>query len=390
MQDLLNDDSENENKETNEEQSESKDWEADEEQFEDKGEDLIQDKSKTQKTNKKITTMKSERTLFELKRRHDNNEINLTPVYQRKDIWLIPKRSKLIESILMGIPLQTFYFYEINGNDNDYLEVVDGQQRLSAFFKFLNNEFELQKLTKLTNLNGKKFNDLDVKLQRKIEDYAITIYTIKNDSDEDAKFDIFERINIGSTNLNAQEIRNCIYRGDAIEFLKKLTENEDFKVLTKKSILQKRMKDQELVLRFISFYTKSLNEYTSMTNFLNDTLENFKSFKQDDLDKIELSFTNSMRNIRKVFGDKEAFRINDNSTQINFALFDILSKSFAQLDDQQIDIYKDKLKCEMNKLKQNDYFKTLITKSNTSTRPNVIERFDIWNKVFYSILKEKG
>jgi len=355
---------------------EYEDYIADEESFEDKSDVAYQNSVK------KSFIEKTERSIFELYRRYQREEIDISPYYQRKAMWPRPRQSKLIESILLEIPIQVIYLSE--SEEGTYYEVVDGQQRLTAFFEFLDNRFKLEKLTVLFELNGKYFKELDIKLQRKIEDYMLTVYIIKKESDKEAKFDIFERINVGSTNLNAQEIRNCIFRGDPINLLRKLAENDDFARLVKKPILEKRMKDEELVLRFLSFYTKPIDEYTgNLTVFLNDTLQQFNIYK-DKFRDIEYLFRRSMKNIMTVFGD-QAFVFNPSSTQINFALFDILSTTFADLDEKYVELFKDEILNKYNELKDDFDFIYAIT-SNTSTKNNVKTRFDLWNNALNSIL----
>lgn len=125
----------------------------------------------------------------------------------------------MIESVIRNIPIPSFYFAEL---DDGKWEVVDGQQRLRAFFEFINNEYRLSSLPVLTDLNRKYFKDLTSQ-GRKIEDYILHIFIIKKNSHPDIRFDIFERINEGATQLNAQELRNSMYRNGQNEILKKLS-----------------------------------------------------------------------------------------------------------------------------------------------------------------------
>lgn len=338
----------------------------------------------------KIFVDKSTRTIYELYRRYSKKEIDMSPFYQRKPMWVKTRQSKLIESILLDIPIQVIYLAELEPevNNNFFYEVVDGQQRLSAFFEFLDNRYKLEKLSILTNLNGKFFKDLDSKLQRAIEDYLLTVYIIKKESEKEAKFDIFERINIGSTNLNAQEIRNCVYaRGQSSEclnLLAELAQNEDFALLVNKKMLEKRMKDEELVLRFLSFYLKGFNVYTgSMTNFLNDTLDKYIIYK-DKLTDIKQVFTKTMKYIVEFFG-KNAFIINERSTKINFALFDVLSYYISSYTDEFIFRNKELIRLTYKNLLNNTSYRLALT-ANSSTKNNTYTRFNLWEQTLSNII----
>lgn len=336
-------------------------------------------------SNGKIFVDKATRTIYELYRRYTKEEIDMSPFYQRKPMWVKPRQSKLIESILLDVPIQVIYLAELEPNENNdyYYEVVDGQQRLTAFFEFLGDKFKLEKLTVLSNLNGKCFSDLEPKYQRAIEDYLLTVYIIKKESEKEAKFDIFERINIGSTNLNAQEIRNCVYaRGESAEGLKLLAElasNQDFADMVNKKMLEKRMKDEELILRFLSYYLKGINNYTgSMTRFLNDTLDNYHIYKKN-LINVKKDFSKAMKYIIEFFS-KDAFIINRKSTQINFALFDVLSTYFARKSEEFIINNKEVIISTYSELINNNPEYRISLTANSSTKSNTYTRFNVWDK----------
>ena len=215
---------------------------------------------------------KSQMSIFELHRRYIRGDLDLTPAYQRKSVWNRIKNSKLIESVLRNIPIPAIYLSE---KEESGWEVIDGQQRLRAFFSFLEDGYELGKLPVLSSLNNVVFTNLDGKYQRKIEDYQLNIFIIKKESHADIKFDIFERINEGATELNAQELRNCIFRGEGIELIRSLASQEEFISVIGKRIQITRCKHEEIILRLISFYLKGFDNYRGNLNiFLNETLRN--------------------------------------------------------------------------------------------------------------------
>ena len=189
-------------------------------------------------------------SIFELHRRYLRGDIILKPPYQRESVWPISKKSKLIESALIKIPIPSIFFAETY---NDKWEVVDGQQRLRAFFEYLNCQYKLNGLPVLYQLNGKGFDQIGSH-QRRLEDYQLHVFIIKKTSHPDIRFDVFERINEGATPLNAQELRNTLYRGYKMDFLQTLCNNSSFKKVIGKKVQISRLKDQEAVLRYLSFY----------------------------------------------------------------------------------------------------------------------------------------
>lgn len=192
-------------------------------------------------------------TVFELKRRFDTkpSRIILDSDFQRENVWYKDRKSELIESVLMGLPLPIFYF---NQDKYGNLIVVDGRQRLGALFSYLNNEFKLSKLKILPDANGKKFSELSPVLRGRIEDFQIQAHVILPPTPDRIKFDIFDRVNRGGVSLNKQEMRNALYQGEATRLLKRLVASEPFKNATGGAFLkEKRMKDKYLLTRFIAF-----------------------------------------------------------------------------------------------------------------------------------------
>jgi uncharacterized protein with ParB-like and HNH nuclease domain len=129
------------------------------------------------------------RTVFEIVRRIKKGAFQLAPDFQRDYIWTENQQSRLIESCLMRIPLPVFYLAEeLDGK----IIVVDGQQRLTTFTRYLSNEFALQGLASESLLNQKKFDDFSPKLQNRLEDTQLILYSIDNKVPEEARLDIFE------------------------------------------------------------------------------------------------------------------------------------------------------------------------------------------------------
>ncbi len=322
---------------------------------------------------------KDQMSIFELKRRKDRGDIDIHPPYQREEVWTAVKKSKLIESVLRSIPVPAIYLAEKKDGTK---EVIDGQQRLLAFFNFLTNQYELTNLPVLKSHIGKRFKQLESQNQRKIEDYQLNIFIIKKESHPDIKFDVFQRINQGATVLNAQEIRQCIYRGEGIELLRKMASNPHFKsIISRSSVQLKRLKDKELILRFLSFYLKGYQSYKgNLNSFLNETLQNFDHYKEE-LIQIESIFNDTIEAIEGVFGERPftIIKAGKENKKLNSSLFDLLTVSFAKNHMLRFNKYNEAISQEFTALLNDNDFRNAIT-SGTLTKTNVKLRFDKWNE----------
>lgn len=202
-----------------------------------------------------IRVTKKDFSIFELYRKYKNSKLILDVDFQRKSVWELNQEHELVESILMGLPLPIFYFKQ---QDNATYVVVDGKQRLTAIFRYLNNEFSLKSLKILTFLNGKKFRELKDELgiyQSQLEDYQVYSHVILPPTPDKILFDIFDRVNRGGTKLNKQEIRNALYHGNGLDMINEITKTEEFKKATRiDPEKDNRLKGSYLVTRFLSFY----------------------------------------------------------------------------------------------------------------------------------------
>lgn len=148
--------------------------------------------------------------------KHKRGKLIVQPDFQRQFVWDGKRASLLVESALLGIPIPIIYVSEEDDN-KEY--VIDGQQRLTSFFSFIDGtfpnktDFKLSGLKVFKELNGKKYADLNEENQDLIRYFKLRTVTFKRGSDENLKFEIFERLNTGSVHLNDQELRNCIFRG---------------------------------------------------------------------------------------------------------------------------------------------------------------------------------
>ena len=246
--------------------------------------------------------------IFQVMRKVERGEINLQPQFQRKVVWDDVRQSRLIESILIRIPLPSFYLDA--KDDNEWL-VVDGLQRLWTLDRFFNKkDLRLENLEFLgAQLNGKNFDELPRRFQRQIEETHLNLYVIKPDTPPEVKFTIFYRINTGGMVLSAQEIRHCLYQGTATDLLIKLADSKEFHSATTRSINTKRMDDRECVLRYCAFHLKPYTEYkeSDFNKFLSSTMVSINKMKPNEIEALENSFFRAMRISKSVFGEY-AFR----------------------------------------------------------------------------------
>lgn len=235
----------------------------------------------------KIDIIAKPMTISSLEDRLDNGELDLTPDFQRNaNVWDAKRKARLIESILLKIPLPSFYFSEdIEGG----YAVVDGLQRLCAVFHFKNSSLlnsstgahlpplRLRGLQYLKELEGKQFSELDRKFQRRISELEITANIIRANTPSAVKFNVFARLNQGGMPLNAQEIRNAIFPGEWRNELRNLAESRKFIEATDRKVRTERQQDMELVLRFVALWQLDAPYRRpggqTLDEFLNHTVE---------------------------------------------------------------------------------------------------------------------
>ena len=274
------------------------------------------------------------RTVHDILRRIEQEQFIMDPDFQRDFIWDEAKQSKLIESVVMRIPLPVFYLAE---DDQGRMIVVDGLQRLSTFRRFVNNDLELR-LRDRPELNGKKFEDLIPKLQNRVEDCNLILYVIDSKVPEQARLDIFERVN-GGEPLTRQQMRNCLFMGEATRFLKEESQTDLFLEATGKSLNAKTMRDREFVNRFCAFQILNLNKYGNMDEFLADSLRKMNA-KTELLPVLSEQFRNALDNNFHLF-DKHAFRKHEPEQEdrniLNASLWDVMSTGLSQYPRQLVE-----------------------------------------------------
>lgn len=353
-------------------------------------------------------------------RRLKQNSIHLSPSFQRNEVWDDKRRSRLIESIMLKIPLPMFY---VAANELGQWEVVDGLQRLSTIRNFIVGD-ESGRFLKLRDLeflgskfDGKVFNDFngderDIRLINTIMETEMRFTVINPGTPEAVKRNIFKRINTGGMPLTAHEIRHALYEGHSSRLLAELVKTSEFKSAVASDINDTRMGARELVLRFISFMVLSRKDYKSnMDTWLSNSMRvincmpglDQKSLKKiffdglipsiliDSVDTIRERFVLAMVRSEILFGD-HAFRKSipgRKKTPINKALFETWSNVLSEISEAEfikLNMNKAKLFVEYSELLEDEVFLNSIGR-NSSQNKDVIERYDTILNIVNSIIR---
>jgi len=274
-----------------------------------------------------------------LMKRLDHNEIDMSPDFQRKGgIWSQVRKSRLIESLLLNIPLPVFYV--ASDADGNWI-VVDGLQRLTALNQFIREKaFALDNLEFLSQFNGKRFGDLPRAMQRRIVETEPVFHIIQPGSPKAVTRTIFKRINTSGMPLSPQEIRNALYQGAATRFLKELAGSEAFLRATGGSINDDRMADRECVLRYLAFSIRGVNEYrvSDLDGFLSETMEQLNRADEGSFVGYRNGFELAMERAFCIFGDiafRKQRRDSTRKSPINKALFETWSVALGNLSNEQ-------------------------------------------------------
>jgi len=255
----------------------------------------------------KIKVDREPMSVFQVLRKMSLGEILLNPEFQRNLAWDPIRRSRLIESLLLRIPLPAFYF---DGIDANKWAVIDGLQRLSTLSDFVTKKnFALDGLEYLTSAKGSTFDKLPRGMQRDIEETQLTLFIIRPDTPPEVKFTIFYRINTGGLVLTAQEIRHALFQGQATKLLKDLAQTAEFRRATDDGVSDTRMDARECVLRYLAFHIHPYREYSKsdLNSFLSAAMKDLNGLSATEIKKIAADFLEAMVRANEVFG-RRAFR----------------------------------------------------------------------------------
>lgn len=349
-------------------------------------------------------------TMDTILRRFEQNTLFLSPDFQRNEVWTEDQKCRLIESLMLKIPIPMFY---ISSDEQGNFSVVDGLQRLSTIRSFvLGNEymksspknskfkgegFKLQNLEFWgDNYNNCNFNQLPIFIQNRILESEFTFTIINPGTPEDLKRNVFNRINKGGAPLTSQEIRNALYTGESTKLLNKLSKKTEFLISTDFSITPTRMMDREIILRFLAFNVRNYQSYrnNNMDSFLSDTMRiinvmtdfskkeilrilpddaSKKQIKVNQISELEALFIIAMVRAKEMFG-KHTFRKsygNNKKSPINKSLFEVWSVLLSQLTIEQYEILL---------TKKNEFLADYVTLFDNSDFVNSISRDSLKNQ----------
>ncbi len=321
----------------------------------------VQDKAKE----RTVKTQSIEYDLETLVKKINKGIIKLDPDYQRRHRWDEKTSSRLIESLILNIPIPTIYIsqdVDVDSETDEYrYSVIDGQQRLTAIYNFLKDKFALTGLDTLEELNGCFHRDLPPFLIRRLEERTVKCLRIDSTLDTQVKIDIFERLNSGSVKLEPQELRNAVFSGKFNILCKELSANIDFRTLLQistdtpdSSNRVKKMEDVELVLRFFTLINGNYLNYKKtkekgFTDFLSETMKLKNNSSETEIVRYKYEFETTMAIILRDFGatafakykfENEALKL---QSKFNVAVYDALATSCHDLIfENKIDHFSNK------------------------------------------------
>ncbi|WP_413175639.1 DUF262 domain-containing protein [Anabaena azotica] len=326
-------------------------------------------------------------TVFELMRKYDNGKLIIDPDFQRNLVWKPEQKSKFIESVILNFPLPPWY---VNQTVEGKYIIVDGLQRTSTLHEFVNDEFKLKSLEALTDLNGYNFSGLK-KLpgdyQTRIEDKKLNLYLIRPSVPAKVVYDIFNRINTGGTKLERQEVRNCIFSGKSTQLLKELSETDYFKRAIDYGISATRMKDREVILRYLAFrifdYEK---EYQNdLSDFVENAMKKINLMSNEEMDALKNDFKRVMNLTFEFFGNKN-FRLPAGKSRgkINIAIFESVSYFFSINNNNFLEDNKKSIQDNFYNLLENPEYIDAV-KYATNSRKKVIIRFKLAQEILGTV-----
>jgi len=336
-----------------------------------------------------VHTESKELSLSQLKEMYDANDIITDPDYQRRYIYDVKRASSLIESVLIGIPIPIIYLCE---EEENVYSVIDGQQRISSFVKFLKNEYPLSALSRLTKLNGKYFKNLDKKIQRKLNVSCLKIVCLGRES-QDLKYEIFSRLNLGAVSLKPQELRNCIYRGSFNDMLKDIvSKNIQLAELFHDKNLRSTF--EERILRFFVLRDSMILDNT-YTNAMNRYMIIHQHDLETEIQKAKSLYNSTIDTVKLILGNTAFFSYDEKGRKkFNGAVYDSVMIPFSFYEKFDLINHADEIRKAVEKVKMTDEEYKNNVYAGTNSKKKVFGRISkIWSLLITIVGKngiEKG
>lgn len=326
------------------------------------------------------------------------SNIDLNPSFQRRDVWSNAKKSRLIESILLRVPIPQIILAEKKDSPRKFL-VLDGKQRLLTIKQFMNGDLKLSNLLVLTQYNGKKVTDIFGEDLSEFENETLRAIFIRNWPSTSYLYAVFNRLNTGSTPLSAQELRISLFPGPFTQFL---TEKSSDPLILKLLNLKKpdsRMRDVELLLRYFAFKNFS-DKYTGKLKiFFDQTIDKLNVFWHENKEALIRGqfeeFISSINFVNDIFDEKSFTRLDTEESKRKFIkpIYDFLTYYFSDTEVRNavtsIEDYKNKLISNYAQLFQNVQFNQHLT-SHTSDLVATKYRFKEFEKVLNNLFEENA
>ncbi|QGZ90467.1 DUF262 domain-containing protein [Microcystis aeruginosa] len=333
--------------------------------------------------------------------------IQLNPRFQRRDAWNITRKSRFIESLILGFPVPQIVLATNNKEKGKFI-VLDGKQRLLTILQFYgdsatpNNSFTLKDLEFLDNLNGCQYQDIknDFNLNDildQLDNQTIRTIVIRNWKTESFLHKIFLRLNVENTPLSSQELRQALHPGGFINFLDdRAIESQALKKIFKSSYPDFRMRDTDILLRYVAFHYYLSDYRGNLKVFLDNacvSLNDQWDQNSEEIKNIIDQFENAVQTTINIFGEKNFSRLwlPESATyrsQFNRAILDVMVFYFC---DDLI-----RAAAEKNKEQVEDAFKSLFLPAvdqfknavliSTNTKQSTYDRFHLWGQALSEVL----
>ncbi|CAK0787956.1 hypothetical protein CVIRNUC_011178 [Coccomyxa viridis] len=304
--------------------------------------------------------------------------LNLEPEYQRGFVWDITASSRLVETILLGLPVPEVWVHE---QADGRLDIVDGKQRITSLLSYLDGifprnqqTFALEGLETLVRLNGKAKEDLSKSEQSSLAEYPLSLRILAQTSGSRAVFEIYKRINSGGENLNDQQARKAAFWSPYMRMLNKLAEYPLMKKVRGSDTTDDEQEtDRELILRFYAMAGHMPEYKMPLSSFLNDEADRGITLDEGQLQERSGLFKKALHNVVSVFGDA-SFQKDDGSAKLEPSLWDTLMTAYARYEPEQLEGKGEALREDFRKVLKHKDFKLRLSASNLMQRQELYEK----------------